>query len=540
MADPRQNDDRQSQINPEKIVSGVGGILLGSATLPTAKDQVLGRKKAYHGTHKKDVDAIKKEGLRSTFGGSGFSGDAKDAHELELSKNKVHVSSFKIVADSHADMRGLTPEQMNARAEDKMKGRAVPDNPNAHTFKIDMDYNKWKGMEADSQVITPLTNQLHVFNTTMPYDMEHNNPQNLQEHVFHRLNKEVASRGEIDVLPSELLGNGMENRLQRYKDTARNLPDYIKKHPGRFGLGLGGTAVGAGLIGKGVHDLRESTQQKEANEMEYGLLKLASFKGEEVRRQLREEGRPVDARRMSDYIDTESDDAGFAGMVLGGTAGALGAGAYSNAKQTKTKYVAEDALDMAQAEFELAKGNVERSYKGMLNGQNSPADYNDAIDYFENIKNTIKERSAELQGMKSNMSKYDVANAVEKGDTKAIGQLLRQPKALMRGGLYGGLIGGGTAAAAAGAHALNEAAPEMGMEDHDIVTHNAPLGETVGTAVGGVGGLLAGNAFGKKLPIPGVASRVVGTTIGMGLGSGIGHGVQNAARGNYSFGDEEE
>lgn len=541
MADSRQEESKLNQLDPQQAVMGAAGVGVGGAMLPRASNQILGRKKVYHGTHKKDVDAIKQEGLRSSFGGSGFSGDAKHPGELELSKNKVHVSSVKAVADGHADLRGLRPEQMLARSRDRESGRPVAANPNAHTFKINMDYDKWKnGMEADSQVITPITNRLHVFNTPMPIGMEHNNPQGLEEQMFHYLNRQVASRGEIDVLPSEILGNGMENRLQRYKDTARNLPGYIKNHPGRFGLGLGTAAAGAGLIGKGVENLRDSVQEKEASEMGYGLLKIAeTIKGEMVRNQLRDEGRPVDGRRLSDYIDAESQEAGLTGMTLGGIGGALGAGAYQDNKMNKTKYVTEDAIDMAQAEYELASGNVKRTYEGMFNGQNTAKEYTEAIDHLEELKNTIKSKSSELKDMTQNISKYDVANAVENGDKRVLSKLLAQPKAMMRGGIYGGLIGGSTAAAAAGAHALNEAAPEFGMEDHEIVTHNAPLGETVGTAVGGVSGLAAGHALRNKFPMAGLG-RLLGTTAGMASGAVTGHAIQNAARGNYNLGDEEQ
>ena len=263
---------------PSSVVKGA----LGLGLMAGSADALLGKKTLYHGTSKDNWSKIKEEGMLANRGGSGASKSVGNDAYQKNSENKVHLTGVKPIANVYSSVN--TPEIKKKRQElmdfknkafdilvtqgepgkskvdlrlkkgrqkiyqelakykeDELKRMNMAQrtfknvfiNPSidtdGKTVKVKLDYNKWKNdMEQDREGVM-FKKQVNG------YLKGNNNP----------IVKQMAARGNIDVLPEEIVGSNA-TLSEKAKHTLSQLPGYVKENPLRFGAGL--TATGAGTM----------------------------------------------------------------------------------------------------------------------------------------------------------------------------------------------------------------------------------------------------------------------------------------------------
>lgn len=227
-------------------VKTVGEIAAGSALIAKSKNLVLGKKKVYHGTSKNNWESIKKTGLKKEYGGSdrGSSSLVGDKDFINNSKGKVHFATKKGTGNFYANLR--SPSEYKSKTNigrHKEQMKKPKRNGNGKVITINMDYDKYLQSEKDPD----MRDGVIIRN------------ENGRKKKFNF----GARRLEQDISPEEIKGSDAK-MTDRVKHTAKNLPGYIKRHPGRFaagaGLAVGGTALAAHAIRK---KLKERKAMKE-------------------------------------------------------------------------------------------------------------------------------------------------------------------------------------------------------------------------------------------------------------------------------------
>ena len=225
------------------VALGVGG----TAAVSQSGKYLSGKKRMYHGTSQKSWEKIKDEGLRSERGGMVGGGGAGDTtteigagEYQEASKGHVHVTNNTRMANNYthfaSDKERVKDIQTrlrngDAKAQGEFEALVNAPHPEGKVVRMNLDYNKFKQMEADP----------YVFSLS-PFDRNHD--------------KDLAARGKIDISPEEILDNGISFK-RRALHTLHELPAYIKHNPLRFGAGLGLAGAGGLMMGKAVHDLTD-------------------------------------------------------------------------------------------------------------------------------------------------------------------------------------------------------------------------------------------------------------------------------------------
>ena len=182
----------------------------GAALVAGSRHRLLGTKRVYHGTTADRWREIKRHGLDPKFGGTGAATHSGAKSFQEGSRGKVHVTSSKPSARFFA--------RYNASKTGK-KGKVVA---------MNMDYGKYKRMEIDPDMLAGPA------------------PDFLKRHL--------ATRGTEAVTPAEIKGSKASLGAKARRRLSK-LPDYVRKHPGRFGLGALGLGAGAYLAQKGARNL---------------------------------------------------------------------------------------------------------------------------------------------------------------------------------------------------------------------------------------------------------------------------------------------
>ena len=239
----------------KRVAEGAGGgaLILGGGALitsPGTKGRLLGYKRVYHGTSPEVARSIKEKGLLTRFGGTGQAGiDKKVAgREIagEVSKGKVYVTPMKPHARVYAAAAGLRKDI----GEEGVK-RLIEEGPTSENvaavlrhsqpfskaqrggmLTVDLPMDMW-----DKMVPDPLIKKLHGKN--LPDVVQPFIPQG----------REMAAIGDFEIDPRYIHGTGGASR--RTRELLKKLPGYMKKHPGRFGLGALAAATGLGAIGGG-------------------------------------------------------------------------------------------------------------------------------------------------------------------------------------------------------------------------------------------------------------------------------------------------
>lgn len=523
-------------MNPEQPVTneeqgpnyaaGLLGTAAGANLISKSTPRLLGRKNVLHGTNKDRVESIKENGLQPSYGGTGASFDFKNDTEIKDSTGRVFVTSARSVALDHANTSGLDIHDVHKMKKNDLRW-FVKLNPKAHVQKINMDYEQWKRMEADPHILDEAGN---LPLQAAPIGMQLNDPKSPREKKFQMRVKDFASRGTEGIAPSDMLGNGFKNRVQRYKETAQNLPGYIKRNPGRFGGGVAGAAVGGYAIDKGVGELM-SGREKEANAFEFGLLKMASDaypKADEIRAVMKEEGRPIEGSRFANYLEEEAGEGSDTGAFFGGGLGLLaGAGTQKFLNNREVEKARQEA-GRADANYVLAKGNTDRSLDGALVGVNTFDDYHNNLKSLEKLEleRTVQNKKiSQLLAAQKGVALSDVMNPKTEA---SLFDYAHHNRRAISGGVTGALIGAGTLATMSGNRALRDGAPEAGMEDHEVVKDVSLYGEPIGTIAGGLAGSLIGHKARTSL-----RNTATGTLIGTALGMGVGRSVGSAVERNY-------
>lgn len=265
---------------PSSVLKGA----LGAAMIAGSGNALLGKKTLYHGTSKENWDRIKEEGMRADKGGSGASKSVGNNAYQKNSENKVHLTGVKPIANVYSSSN--TPEIRKKRdelvqfkdkafnitvtqgapgkstvnyklkkghqkvyqelakyKEDELKRMNMAQrtfknvfiNPSidtdGKTVKVKLDYNKWKNnMEQDREGVM-FKKQVNK------YLKGNDNP----------VVKQMAARGNIDVLPEEIVGSNA-GISAKAKHTLSQLPGYIKENPLRFGAGLASAGAGTAML----------------------------------------------------------------------------------------------------------------------------------------------------------------------------------------------------------------------------------------------------------------------------------------------------
>ena len=279
-----RNIDKES--NKEKIQTA-GTAVAGAKMIHSSKDRVLGQKTLYHGTSSKNWESIKKEGIKANRGGQGASSLIDNKGYIENSQNKVHLTGSKIKARMYAgldkateSMKG-TPE-MQRFSELKKKHIAPGQTQPSFTSYSDMEeYNKANQAYAKKLFSESLKrkNQGKLMKVKMGYDKYKKMEIDPDEAggvimrefgdgikskkgkaLLESIAKHQASRGSFDIGKDEIVG--LHKTSKRLKNTAKNLPDYIKNNKGRFGSGVAMATLGTAMIGNSIKRGKNQSEKK--------------------------------------------------------------------------------------------------------------------------------------------------------------------------------------------------------------------------------------------------------------------------------------
>jgi len=210
---------RESRDRRDSEAGGaVGAAAAGTGLVYGSKNLVTGKKRLYHGTSDQAWRQIRERGLLAEMGGAGHGSGATVKSEgfANNSRGKVHVTRFKPIASAFARLTG----------EGRGGGRVL---------KLDVDYDKFRKMEVDPDMAGGKSGRLH---------------------------RNIASRGTFNISPDEIQGAKRSGAMRRSLETAKKIPGYAIKYPGRFGAGALGTAAGVALLhraagrAKAIYDRR--------------------------------------------------------------------------------------------------------------------------------------------------------------------------------------------------------------------------------------------------------------------------------------------
>ena len=219
-------DAHASNIDSGEIAAGAalagGGLYAADNSLPA----ILGKKKLYHGTSKDAWKKIRKDGLDPAFGGGshGASASIKNQRFLDSSKGFVHAAPQRNVALGFANLSGSKKESPVQYALGML---GIKTSPKGKVISMYRDYDeigKTPGFvksiydDMKGKPLPKLVDKAWELDPDMP----------------------MAVRTKTKITPDSFGIKGLVKGI-------RNTPKYIRKHPGRFGLGVvaaaGGTAA---------------------------------------------------------------------------------------------------------------------------------------------------------------------------------------------------------------------------------------------------------------------------------------------------------
>lgn len=229
------NDTQQDPSKKSNIGAIAGGGLGLAATGGISFPRISGIQRFYHGTATDSVESIKREGLLASKGGANGA-TLPESGNIEKSVGKVHLTSRKPVANYHANFHDVPKDEhflLNSTEYGKQKLHKPPVNGLGSIVSGYLPYQKYDKLELD-----PVYNEYTI--DEIPDKM-------MQNRTVKNMLRDIASRGEMDVLPIELDGTGhsMKERLLYY---GSHFPEYVKNYPGRFagGMATAGAGVAAG------------------------------------------------------------------------------------------------------------------------------------------------------------------------------------------------------------------------------------------------------------------------------------------------------
>lgn len=223
-------DEELSQFDVAKRLAVAGSAGLAAHELGLAgAERMLGLKRVSHGTSNAAADAIRRQGFKTSFGGSPLAGGAAIGNEafVRNSKNKIHVASGfggDVIARAHAALTEAKTRNPSLSHEDAMKAylkgavtpfgggtvvrAAVPYEDFLRKFEVDPDYG---GVS-------------RAFRTS------------------HNIGADRVSKGALGL-------------LDMIRMRPKNLGAFVKAHPQRFIAGVGLTGLGAAAAYGGYRTL---------------------------------------------------------------------------------------------------------------------------------------------------------------------------------------------------------------------------------------------------------------------------------------------
>jgi hypothetical protein len=214
--------------------------LLGAGTLvaasPTTKGRLLGFKRVYHGTTPENKKSILREGFKKSHGGRGGASEAVGSSSyMRESAGKVHVTRLRPVAKaftafadkdiSDSLRRAMTGGKPFTMGEKIKLIKKLNPLSSSGVVTADMPIGQFDRFEIDPDMV--------------PIEIRRKYP---------NLVKNIAARGAEDIDPVYVHNLSPSRYLKRLGAHVKALPEYVKKHPGRFASGVGLGALGAGGV----------------------------------------------------------------------------------------------------------------------------------------------------------------------------------------------------------------------------------------------------------------------------------------------------
>lgn len=309
-ADAMEKKAKSNEGNDDnKLNSAITGTA-GLGLMAKSKDKIIGQKTLYHGTSKSAWKDIKEKGMQANKGGTGgasaVAGSSGAGNIADASKGKVYLTGKKGKAfaysrrsatsdaikeklNSDAKVQKLneirknhrigkgkydfdvsTPEGKKALKETyKLAGHeknvirkemANPKNRDGKVIKVKMDYNKWKNdFELDPDETSAKVHKMLGGGK-----------------IGEAVGKDFAARTSKDVTKDEIVG--LHNAGSRVMKRMKNLPNYIKTNPKRFGAGVAMAGAGGALLNKSIKDMSKeiSKNEKKAEIIDYAIEKVAA------------------------------------------------------------------------------------------------------------------------------------------------------------------------------------------------------------------------------------------------------------------------
>jgi len=230
--------DKKEKYDPTRSAIQTG---VGAKIMDESMPRILGKKKLYHGTSRKAWKNIKKKGLMPEFGGSssGSSSILGNSEYVRKSTGKVHAGPF-VTARAHSNLSSMSKgKPMGKKMQNYMFGfLGIPTTTKGKVIPVYDDYHKFNNKFVPTMVKNHI-NGKHVSH----YEVISNTSKAKKWKIDPDLPIAFRTKSKI----------GPEHFTRKYLfKNIKSLPKYIKKHPGRFSLGLGMLGGGTYLAYNGV------------------------------------------------------------------------------------------------------------------------------------------------------------------------------------------------------------------------------------------------------------------------------------------------
>jgi len=250
-----------------KPVKAIGTGLGAVGLAKFAKPRLMGYKDVYHGTSVDSAKKIKQTGLDPNFGGKEggvadtFKKDLGSTSPEHLSKGHIYVSPSKTVAQSNANVVQNKKVSLATKKGGSIIHAQIPYQKFIKHFEADPEY---------ATLINPeITRKLNIIATI--HGVGSDELKNEFQKIAPQLSKNkrsffikhlLAARSKEKINPEQIVGGKGSSFLSRSKEQLKNVPDYVKAHPGRFALGAT-AALGSGYLAKKTIDqLRKRKEKK--------------------------------------------------------------------------------------------------------------------------------------------------------------------------------------------------------------------------------------------------------------------------------------
>lgn len=254
------NDDKPKRNIPAATAAGIGSVLAARSAIP----RIMGYKDVYHGTTNDAAEKIRQQGLDPNFGGTegGIANTFKTQRNaqgpVKLSKGHIYVSPNKTIAQQNANI-AQSKNTILATQKGSVIHAQIPYQKFAKAFEADPEYvlslkpelmQKLQRMALEKDGAEKVSQELQ----RIAPELSKSKAGKITKHI-------MAARSKEGIAAKDIIGGKGSSFLSRSKDKLRNLPGYIKNHPGRFAAGAG-LAAGSAYLAKKAYDKINPKQEK--------------------------------------------------------------------------------------------------------------------------------------------------------------------------------------------------------------------------------------------------------------------------------------